>query len=58
MSLILSKYSFHGHNTTYSPLVNLFYKAYEKLSYQNTAKIKLKFQTNVGLGSHDCDTFN
>lgn len=30
--------------------MDLFYKSHEKLSYQNTAKIKLKFQTNVGLG--------
>jgi hypothetical protein len=55
MSFILSKYTFHEYNTT---LVGLFYKSYEKLSYQNTAKIKLKFQTNEGLGFRIAIYFN
>jgi hypothetical protein len=46
-SLILSKYSIHGHNTTYSPLIDLFYTGYEKLGYQITAKLDIKLQQNL-----------
>jgi hypothetical protein len=51
ISLILFKHPFHEHNASYSPSLGLFDMYYEKLSHENTVKIKLRFQTNKRLFS-------